>query len=315
MRLSSADGFGFDFSQRLDSAPNTKGTFGGKSATLGSSAGQPWNFANLPATFQISVDGAPNSTITLQASDFQNPTDVDAQELTSVLNSKFQAASLGARAVVVGERIALQSGSTGTTSSLRITDGTNSPAAAIGLPVGVTASGQANAVAVAVSGSFDGNENGHYRFAAEGSGQIGVTQGLTIGVFDQDGTKVATLEVGSGYSPGDKLQVGQGIEVAFGPGTISSTAGEQFALDTIHDSDTSDILVALGLNGFFTGSGAADIEVSERILTDADQLAAGLSLIGDKTSVGDADNLIRLEDAPGSLHSVNLTARRSRTSG
>ena len=309
LRLSSSDGFGFDFSQRLDSAPNTKGTFGGKSATLGASSGEPWNFANLPATFQIAVDGGANSTITLQASDFQNPTDVDAQELTAVLNGKFNAASLGARAVVVGDRIALQSGSTGTTSSLRITDGTNTPAATIGLPVGVTATGQANGVAVAVSGSYNGKDNGHYRFVAEGNGQIGVTQGLTIGVFDQDGAKVATLEVGQGYSPGDKLQVGQGIEVAFGPGNISSTAGEQFALDTIHDSDTSDILVALGLNAFFTGSGASDIAVSDRILNDADQLAAGLSLIGNKASVGDADNLIRMEG----LRDMSLTELDSAT--
>ncbi|MCB9917124.1 MAG: flagellar hook-associated protein FlgK [Planctomycetes bacterium] len=296
LRIQAEQGFGFDFSRRLDSAPNSAGSMGGASASLGTKNQGPYAFPNLPASFDIRVDGGTPSTITLSSTDFFSPSDVSAEELATVLDEKFQSASIAADAVAVGNGISIKTGSRGTTSSLQITDGANSPAALLGLPLGVTANGRANSLSVAISGNYDGSSNGHYRFVAEGSGQIGVTPGLQIGVFDQDGRKLGSLDVGQGYAPNDRLTIGDGVEVAIGPGEISAVNGDQFALDVLADPDSADILVALGLNTFFTGSTADTIAVSERLADDPDQVAAGLSLVGSTSSQGDAGNLIRLEE-------------------
>ncbi len=297
LRMTSDKGFGFDFSKRLDSAPNTAGTFAGTSAALGGKNSGPFDLNTLPADFQISVDGAAATTITLTGNDFNTPSAVSASEFASVLNAKFGAATLGVKAQVVGNTISFVTSSAGSASSLRVTDGANSPAAVLGLPTATTATGRATGVAVSVSGEYKGTSNGHLRFVAEADGQVGVTDGLSVGVFDQSGTKIATLNVGKGYSPGDRIQFGDGLEVTFGPGTISKTTGDQFALDTLADPDTADILVALGLNTFFTGSTAADLGVAKRISDDPDLLAAGISLVnGTSKSHGDAGNLVRLEE-------------------
>ncbi|HKE01123.1 MAG TPA: flagellar basal body rod C-terminal domain-containing protein, partial [Planctomycetota bacterium] len=43
------------------------------------------------------------------------------------------------------------------------------------------------------------------------------------------------------------------------------------------DSDTSDILVAVGLNSFFTGSNAGDIDVRETLAADPDLVSASIT--------------------------------------
>src|SRR5690606_33711613 len=103
-------------------------------------------------------------------------------------------------------------------------------------------------------------------------GSIGQTDDLRIGVYDQQGQLVTTINVGSGYEPGKPIALGNGISVSFGPGTISATDGNVFSLDAIADSDTSDLLVAIGMNSFFTGSGATDIQMSQALLDNPDRL-------------------------------------------
>ncbi len=289
LRIQADEGYGFDFSARLDSSPNTKGTFGGASATLGGSKNGPFDFSSTPATFTVTVDGGTPTAITLQSTDFKVPSSVEADELAAVLNKKFQSASLSLEAIVVGGHVSLKTTSTGSTSSLEVTDGTNSPAATIGLPTGVTATGGSKTVAVSISGTYTGDKNGYYRFVPETDGVIGITPDLTVAVYDADGTKIASLSVGKGYSYGDELEVGNGVKVSFGPGSISKTKGDQFAVDTIVDADTSDVLVALGLNIFFTGSTAADIGLSERVADDPDLIAAGLT-----QAAGDSQNLAKI---------------------
>ena len=93
---------------------------------------------------------------------------------------------------------------------------------------------------------------------------------------DESGALVTTLDVGEGYPPGTPLTVAEGISVSFSVGEVNSTAGDAFTLDTIADSDTSDVLVALGLNGFFTGSDASNINVNSDIVKDP-RLFAGSS--------------------------------------
>ncbi|HHI79391.1 MAG TPA: flagellar hook-associated protein FlgK [Planctomycetes bacterium] len=289
LRILSDSGYGFDFSKRLDSNPNSAKTFGSQHATIGGTVSGPFDLSSLPADFQISVDGGSATTISLTASDFKVPSSVSAKELAAVINSKFSSASLSATAVVVGNNISITATSSGTTSSLLLTDGTNTPLSTIGLLSGSTVNGRSDTVAVSISGTFAGEENGFYRFVPEGDGDIGVTDGLKVAVYDKEGTKVASLDVGSNYSFGDKLEVGNGVEIAFGPGTISKTNGDQIALDTLSDPDTSDLLVGLGLNIFFTGSKASDIGVSERLEGDPDLISAGFT-----QAAGDSQNLALL---------------------
>lgn len=241
LRIQSSDGFGFDFSRRLDAKPNSSGTMGGVSATLGSNTLGPYSMT-MPASFQVEVDGGGAQTINLTSADFKSITDISSRELATVLNEKFAASSVSAKAIAVGDSISIQAGSSGTTSSLRLTDGTGSPLATTGLPTGVTAQGQSNGIQVSVSGAYTGQENNIYRFVAEGDGQIGVTPGLTVGVYDQNGTKISSISVGKGYAPLDRIEIADGVQVEIGPGNISATNGDSFALDVLNNPDTSDIL-------------------------------------------------------------------------
>ncbi|MEZ5989383.1 MAG: flagellar hook-associated protein FlgK [Planctomycetota bacterium] len=288
LRIKAETGWGFDFSGRLDPSPASKGTFGGASASLGGGVGGPFDLST-PMAFQVAVDGGAATTITLSPTDFRSSPEVPADELAKVLTGKFKAASLGLEAVAVGNHLSLVATSTGTASSLAATDGAGSPLAALGIPTGVTASGRASGLEVEVQGSYTGKGNGHLRFVAESSGTVGVDPQVLVGVYREDGTKLTTIDVGRGHDPLDAIDLGDGIQVFIKHGSISQADGDQFAVDTLADSDTSDVLVALGLNGFFSGSGAADIAVSERLLADPDALSAGL--VGTQ---GDAGNLARL---------------------
>jgi flagellar hook-associated protein 1 len=128
---------------------------------------------------------------------------------------------------------------------------------------------------------------------------IGQTADLRVRVLDANGSVVTTLNVGEGYEPGKLIDVGNGIQISFGPGPISATDGQAFTLDALADSDTSDLLVAIGMNTFFLGSGADDIEVNPDLLANPDRLAAGIS-----KAEGDAGNLNRLLG----LRSLDLAA-------
>ena len=72
---------------------------------------------------------------------------------------------------------------------------------------------------------------------ASGDGVVGVTPGLTVEVRDAAGTLVATLDVGQGYSPGDELELPDGVRVSFGAGELSATHGDVFELDVVVDGD------------------------------------------------------------------------------
>ena len=288
LRINSDAGYGFDFSNKLDANPNSLATLGSDSATLGGSVSGPFDL-NASTTFSIAVDGGAAVNINLSSTDFKTPTQVDASELVQVLNSKLQTAGVNAEAVKIGNNVSFKATSTGTSSSLVINDVTGTPMATLGIPTGTTATGRASALEIEVQGTYTGKGNGTLRFVAESDGVIGVTKGLKVGVYREDGTKLATLDVGEGHDPLDAIDVGDGIKVFIKHGSVSKTNGDQFALDTLEDTDTSDILVGLGLNSFFTGSGAADIGVSQRLQDDSDLIAAGL-----RFASGDNENLVRM---------------------
>jgi flagellar hook-associated protein 1 FlgK len=284
LRIDADSGYGFDFGSRLDPAPDSFGSFGGDSPSFGSTARGPFALT-VPAAFTVNVNGTPRA-VNLTSSDFRNPSAATAAELATAVNNQIGAF---VTAKDVGGHLVIRSDSSGTASTMALTDGAGGPLATLGMRVGATATGQARAVEVAISGRYTGTNN-QLTFKPDADGQIGVTPNLTVGVFDQSGARVATLNVGRGqYSPGDQIAVRDGIEVAFGPGTISASNGEVLALDTVADSDSSDVLVAIGMNSFFLGHDAETLQVNPDIEANADLLSAGLS-----GAAGDTANIDRL---------------------
>ena len=77
--------------------------------------------------------------------------------------------------------------------------------------------------------------------------------------------------------------------VSFGFGTLSASENDAFSVDLTADSDTSDVLVALGIGGLFTGTGAEDLGVSEHLLEDPSLLNASTSGLS-----GDAGAMLEL---------------------
>lgn len=148
-------------------------------------------------------------------------------------------------------------------------------------------SGYTGTARPAWSGEFSGTSNDRLRVELVGSGQVGVTDGLKARVFDQSGEMLKEIDLGSSYAPGTAVEIGSGIKLAFGDGTI--VAGEQFQSELVANSDTGGILSALGLNSFFSGSSPEDIELSRQLRDDPQLLASGRT-----ADAADGANLARL---------------------
>ena len=305
LRINADSGYGFDFSPRLDPNPDG-GTFGGLNPTIGSQAAGPYDLSGqtFPVSFDVTTGTAAApvvTTVTLDASDFAATASATAEELAAAINNDLGVAG---SASAVGGRLVIQSNQGGTSAELSLT---NSGAGTVLNDLAMssaTAVGRNTALKVAVEGTYSGSSNQQFTFEPEGDGVIGQTDDLRIRVLDQDGKLVTTLNVGRGYEPNSPLELGNGIRVSFGSGSVSATDGQVFALDALNDSDTSDILVATGMNAFFLGSSAADIEINQTLVDNPDRLAAGIGIAS-----GDAGNLARLV----SLRDRNLDSLASNT--
>jgi len=290
LRINADAGYGFDFSARLDPNPDGPGTFGGTRPSIGSQSAGPFDISGqtFPVTFDV-LTGTPSlpntEQVTLQASDFANTSAATVDELVAAIND-----DLGTEATAhnIGGRLVIQSSQGGSTSQLGLANGSGSVLGDLQLST-TTTSGRDIALDVAVEGNYTGDNNDEYVFVPTGDGQIGRTAGLQIEVYNKAGTLVTRLDVGDQYEPDDPIDIGDGISVSFGPGSVSATDGQTFAMDVLADSDTSDLLVALGMNAFFLGSSASDIEVDPRLLSNPDGLSAGMTLAD-----GDANNLERM---------------------
>lgn len=284
LRVQAVSGHAFDFSPRLDQNPNTFGAFGGTNPTLGSGGQGPFDLstATFPQTFTVDVDGTLES-VTLNQSDFVTIGAVTADELAAAINDDLT----NATAQSEGGRLVIRSNAAGSTAQLQMIDGAGSPLSAVGMALG-PATGQAQGVNVELSGAYTGADNRVLSFVPDADGEIGVTAGLTVGVFDQNGVRVGTLDVGDQYN-GEPLEVGDGIQVSFSQGTISSTNNQAVGFDALADSDTSDVLAALGLNTLFVGDTADTLAVDPRLLANSDAFASSLT-----SAEGDGGNIERL---------------------
>ncbi len=286
LRVNAATGYGFDFSGRLDVDPDDASSFGSDHATLTTDAG-PFALA-AGDTLDLAVDGGAPITITFLAGDFADITAATAQEVAAVI----EAQAPGVSTDVVDGRLVVRSASTGVASSLSVAAASSPELFA----VGTADSGSDQAVAVRLEGTPTEGDAGHYSVRALGDGVIGLTPGLEVGLFDATGTQIASFDAGSGYVPGDPLELVPGVSLTLSAGSVSAAAGDVFEFDLVAESDEADVLVALQLGAFFTGRGAADLEVDGELVLDPRKVAG--SATGEAGDAGAFLAMVALRDAP-----------------
>ena len=293
LRIGADSGFGFDFSPRIDADPDPDGVFGGARATLGTPGSEPFTLADgATLDFTVSSGGTPVSfSIAFASADFHEISAATADEVAAAVNADAGAQSAGLHAVAVDGHVYFQTLSEGTDAVLSVDGGT--AVAGLGLTgfVGVDVAGQANSVDVRLGGAYTGASDERFVFRPTLDGTIGTTEGLQVEVLDRAGNRVALLDVGAGYAPGTELEVSDGVTVTFGLGELSATDSERFEVELVADSDSSDVLVAFGLNGLLVGSDAHDIALAPGI--EADPANLSLSLSGE---AGDGSVLLEMLD-------------------
>ncbi|MBW8039386.1 MAG: flagellar hook-associated protein FlgK [Planctomycetes bacterium] len=141
---------------------------------------------------------------------------------------------------------------------------------------------------VAVSGVYTGTVNQAFTFTVSGTGSIG-NGTLKLIVTDGDGDTVTTLNIGSGYAVGDKLKVGNGIEVSLSIGDLVNN--DFFKVNAYGSTDTSGLLAAIGINTFFSGSSATDMAVSSDVSANPKRVATALG-----SDLTDNTNAVRMAD-------------------
>lgn len=273
LQISADDGFRFDFSRRVNPHPDVGSTFGGGFASLGAGSDGPYN---LTSGDTLSVSGPGGAfTVTFNGSDFADISQATADEIANVINADPNVSTSGMRAVVSGERVFLQSLTNGASSSFTVSGG--SSLGVLGWTPATTVNGQAHSVDVALTGRYTGATNESYTFVPSADGTIGTTPGLSVQVLDSTGRQVASLDVGANYQPGTALELPNGLSVSFGLGDLSATDHDRFAVETLADSDTADVLVAFGVNAFLTGTDASDIALRRDIEQDSNLIASSMT--------------------------------------
>jgi flagellar hook-associated protein FlgK len=277
-------GYSFDFSPRLDDAPDELSSFGGGRASIATGFGP---FALTPGDTLDFVGPSSSFSVAFATSNFTQIGAARAHEIAAVLNADPNFQANGLRASALGETLVVQTSGSGASQTFQVAGG--SALGALGWSAGTTLFGADSDVAPRISGTYVGADNDRWTFRPNMDGTIGTTPGLLVEVFDSAGTKIADIDVGPGYTPGDEIEVLDGVRVAFGFGDLSQSNGDLFELDVVADSDTTDALVALGLNALFTGHDAQTIAVRSELVQDPGLLAASLS-----GAPGDGGNLVRL---------------------
>jgi len=161
-------------------------------------------------------------------------------------------------------------------------------------------SGTTSPPTISVSGIYTGTKNQTFKFTVSGDDSVG-NGSLQITVTDGDGNTVTTLNVGSGYAAGDKLDAGNGIKIALSTGDLADD--NTFEVDAFADTDTSGLLAAAGINTLFSGNSATSIAVCPEISNSPGRIATALG-----ADMTDNTNALRMEDlrnqAVSSLNSM-----------
>jgi len=129
-----------------------------------------------------------------------------------------------------------------------------------------------------VAGIYSGQSTETFTCTIVGTGEVGVTDGLTVEVRNSGGQLVNTLSVGLGYAAGDVLAVGYGIDLAMTSGELND--GETFTIQAPANSDETGFLAAAGMNTLFEGRSAATIAVRDDIKSNPNRLATARGMEG-----------------------------------
>lgn len=133
----------------------------------------------------------------------------------------------------------------------------------------------AAAPSVTVTGTYTGSENDTLEFQVTGDGAVG-NGTLLLEVYNGTGGLLRTLNIGSGYAAGDRLEIGNGVEIALTAGNLAQSNGDFFQVDVFANTDTAGFLSAVGLNTFFSGNSALNMNVCSEISDNPKRIAASL---------------------------------------
>ncbi len=154
---------------------------------------------------------------------------------------------------------------------------------------------------ISVSGIYTGSSNQIYTGKVINGGIVGNTSGLQIQVRDGASQVVATVNVGSDYAADDRIEIGDGIFISVGAGTL--VVDEEFTIEALASSDTSGVLAAAGINTFFSGSSATSMAVCSEIANSPGRVATALG--ADMTDNANALRMAGIKDqAISSLNSM-----------
>jgi flagellar hook-associated protein 1 FlgK len=156
--------------------------------------------------------------------------------------------------------------------------------------------------AVTISGNYTGAVNQTYTCTVTSGGQVS-NGDVEIEVRDGSGG-VKTINVGQGYAAGDVIELADGVKATFGTGDLNT--GDSFTVDAYANTDTSGLLVAVGMNTLFSGKDASDIAVCSEVANDPSRIAAAVG--ADGTDNANAMKLSALKDKKlGSLDGLTVS--------
>ena len=155
-----------------------------------------------------------------------------------------------------------------------------------------TSFGQASPPTITVSGIYTGSDNQDFTFTVKGDGSVG-NGSLQLEVRDGANQLISTVNVGSGYAAGDKINIGNtGIEIALSTGDLDETThNDNFTIQALASSDTSGILAAVGINTFFSGTSAMNMAVNSDISSNPRRIATAIG-----PEMTDNTNIARMAD-------------------
>ncbi|MHC4122100.1 MAG: flagellar hook-associated protein FlgK [Planctomycetota bacterium] len=143
-----------------------------------------------------------------------------------------------------------------------------------------TSFGEASPPTVTVSGIYTGATNQTFTFTVKDDGSVGSVGNGTLQLEVKDGNNevVTTVNIGSGYAAGDKIDIGDtGIKIALSTGDLDETThNDNFTIQALANSDTSGVLAAVGINTFFSGNTANDMDVCSDITANPRRVATAL---------------------------------------
>ena len=139
---------------------------------------------------------------------------------------------------------------------------------------------------MSVSGIYTGSENQTFQCTVVGNESVG-NGTLQLEVRNGSGQLVTTVNVGSGYAAGDKISIGNGIEITLSMGELNEN--DTFEIDAFANTDTAGLLSAVGINTFFSGTSASNMAVCSDIIDSPSRIATALG-----AEMTDNTNAVRL---------------------